>query len=327
MSDRIRIYFNYRHVDTPWGGANSFIRALSKHLVGDPRFELLSELGTARIFFLSQFSEGPAHDNRETPLAEIEKAKAAGKLLVVRAVNLHRNASSFSPRRFISNYLSDRRSVRLLNLADHVIYQSAFQRSFFEEGGVTNPRFTVIHNGANPAVFTPEVGPEWDGKGPLKLVSLLNAPRLTKRQDLIALISEQPGVEVQHIGNWPERAPRGKIRFLGILNHDAIVPILRESHYFLHPAEKDPCPNVLFEAISCGLPVLYLPGRGSSEEIVRENGLAFNLNDLPGSLQSARDSYPRFRNNIRSTLDHYSISRAARQYAEVFAGIGTNCSN
>jgi glycosyltransferase involved in cell wall biosynthesis len=318
MGDRIRIYFNYRHVDTPWGGANSFIRALSRHLAGDPRFELVDRPEASCVLFLSQFSEGPARDNRKTPLSEIRAWKAGGKILVVRAVNLHSNSSGFSIRRFFEYRASDRESVELMNLADRVIYQSEFQRSFFESAGVANPRFTVIHNGADPAVFSPGVRPpELDGL--LRLVSLLNTPRLTKRQDLIARISERPGIEVRHVGNWPEGAPRGEIQFLGVLDHAAIVPILRESHFFLHPAEKDPCPNVLFEAISCGLPVLYLPGRGSSEEIIQENGLPIDPEQLDRSLADAREAYPRLIQKIHAARPYYLIARAAMQYSEVFA--------
>ena len=65
-------------------------------------------------------------------------------------MNLHKNASGFSPRTFFRYWKYDRKSLKVINLADHVVFQSHFQKSFFQEAGVKNPNFSVIYNGAIP---------------------------------------------------------------------------------------------------------------------------------------------------------------------------------
>jgi glycosyltransferase involved in cell wall biosynthesis len=145
-----------------------------------------------------------------------------------------------------------------------------------------------------------------------------------KRQDLIAKVSEREGVEVSHIGHWPDSVDREKVKLLGVLGQNEVAAALRRSHVLLHPAVKDVCPNVVFEAICCGLPVIYNDGAGSGAEIVAENGLPINEGNVEETIRRLKDRYRQLKEHVKQSQPYYSIDRAVAQYIEVFSGLVNN---
>src|ERR1019366_6612835 len=132
------------------------------------------------------------------------------KKLVVRAINLKRNHHFTNHADdFLGDDPEDRATLDLLNMADLVIFQSSFQKGFFDRFGYRGKKHKVIHNGA-ASVFLDVPGSTkgLKTKGDLILVSAAMATISTKRQDIIARLSLVPGVRVIHSGVWPENLDR-----------------------------------------------------------------------------------------------------------------------
>ncbi|UCC98751.1 MAG: glycosyltransferase family 4 protein [Phycisphaerales bacterium] len=317
----IRVYFNYKHVDEPWGGANNFIRALHNAMSRAGGFEFAESIEDSYdVLFLNQLSMGPASGSRISPLSRIRQARgdpSAGKRILVRAINLRRHSHGPTLR----SWLRDISRNKLLNMADMVIFQSHYQKSFFTKYGYKGKHDAVIHNGADAAIFHDSGSAVWDGKETLRMVSSSMSLHSIKRQDLIAKVSECEGVEVSHMGNWPDSVDSRKVKLLGVLGQKEGAAVLRRSHVLLHPAVKDVCPNVVFEAICCGLPVIYNDGAGSGAEIVAENGLPINEGSVEQIVGRLKDRYRQLKEHVRQTQRYYSIDRAVAQYIEVFSGL------
>src|SRR5207248_3199179 len=49
--------------------------------------------------------------------------------------------------------------------------------------------------------------------------------------------------------------------------------LYRRAHLLLHTKRNDPCPNVVLEALSCGLPVVHSASGGLPELVGREAGI------------------------------------------------------
>jgi glycosyltransferase involved in cell wall biosynthesis len=179
----------------------------------------------------------------------------------------------------------------------------------------------VIHNGADPAVFHDRRSAVWDGKETLRIVSSSMSVHSVKRQDLIAKVSECEGVEVSHIGNWPDSIDSRKVRLLGVLGQEQVAAELRRSHVFLHPAVKDVCPNVVFEAVCCGLPVIYNDGVGSGTELVGDNGLPIDERNVEETVRKVKGCYRQLKEHVKYAQRYYSIDRTVAQYIEVFSRI------
>ena len=315
----IRIHFTYRHVEKPWGGANNFIRALRAELLRSGNFVLTDSLDeTCDIVFMNQLGMGPGNGSGRHRLRDVRRvAGRDGRQVIVRAVNLNRHAFPMGPRNILFGTFEDLATIALLNMADRVVFQSAYQASVFAAAGFQGPNSQVVHNGADPS-FWNECAPMPVRAGALRIVSATASDRATKRHDLIARASLVPGVEVLHCGAWPAGVKPGNTRLLGTLTRFELAGLYAGAHLFMHPAVKDPCPNAIFEAVCAGLPVLYNAGPGSSREIVGDCGMALNEEALEDSLQEARQRLVDMQQIVRARRAYYRIDRAVADYSAVF---------
>lgn len=320
----IKIHFTYKHVDKPWGGANNFIRALREELSAKGCFEFTRLIDEDfDVLFMNQLGTGPGGLGESISLGQVKAlvgkpSTARRRKLVVRAVNLNWHAFPIGPRNFTVGWWRDRQTVALLNLADVAIFQSAYQREFFEQAGYRGGNDIVIHNGAAESFWVEQPAhPPLDGN--LRFVSSTASPRASKGHDLIARLSMVDGVEVNHLGNWPDDGTDpGRVRLLGMQASEQMITAMSSSHYFLHSAVKDPCPNAVFEAVCAGLPVVYHPGPGSSREIVGDCGIAIDESDLVETVVQARRQLAALRTTVLAQRDRFAISNAAARYRAVF---------
>lgn len=317
-----RLFFGYKSIDAPWGGANSFIRALTAEISEDAAFSINTDYAQPTdILFLNEVSAGRGGGAAWT-LSQIDERRRQPDRprIVVRAVNLRQHSAQRSLRSWLSDRAHDRFVIRLLNSADLVIFQSDYQKDFFIKAGVTNPRWVRIHNGAARTFTSPgprRISPDEQ----LRLVSATFSPRKSKNHDIIARVASLPNVSIEHFGNWPEGLPHGNIKLMGVRTQQEMAQTYRTAHAFLHPAIKDPCPNAVFEAASAGLPVIYNDGPGSSAEILGNCGLALDPDQPGASINTLRQQYDQLVEAVACRSGYFSISRAAQEYKNAFLSV------
>ena len=118
-------------------------------------------------------------------------------------------------------------------------------------------------DGAAPDIFVPsDVNRfHWSPSDDVYQVGLLALSLVAGRvvSDPAPLLAEL-GLEghVEHVGRYPQRdAPE----------------LYRRAHLLLHTKVNDPCPNVVLEALACGVPVVH-SASGGTPELVGEAGVA-----------------------------------------------------
>jgi glycosyltransferase involved in cell wall biosynthesis len=330
----IRIYFDYRVVDGPWGGANTFLTQLRAAVNRAPDFEMVeSPHERLDLVFLNQLYRGPGRakwSRRFTRGTEIERWKRTGRhgrwasswlvkrhpgpRFVCRLVNLERHAYGRSSSR-------DTSLLSALRWTDVDVFQSEYLRHVFQQSGYSKPNSVVIHNGADTAVFTIGARPGWTAGQALRLVSCTFATRASKRFDLIAAASRTAGVEVRHIGRWPSDIDPGRVIMLGMLDPAAIAAVHRDwADAFLHPAERDICPNAVVEAMCAGLPVIFHPVGGTAE-LVGAGGVSVDESDVASSLDQLRATYDACRQHVLAARPGLSAEVAAARYLEIFRDV------
>ena len=326
----IRIYCNYRVVEGPWGGANSFLRRLLTSIRKAPGFELVdTPAGRPDLVLLNQLYRGPARGRwtrkfrsprelrdwkafgRPGLLARFSGGRSAPPKFVCRLVNLEEHA-------YGRRSAGDARLLAALKYTDADVFQSHYLREIFRSAGYTKPGAVIIHNGADTDVFRPGDHPVWTPRRALRLVSCTFATRASKRFDLIAAISRLPGVEVSHIGQWPAGQPTGNVVPLGALTQSEMAAVYRDrADAFLHPAERDICPNAVLEAMCAGLPVAFHP-LGGTAELVGSGGVVLDERDVASGIEDLRQRYAECRAAVLASRQSLSIDRAADQYLALF---------
>ena len=190
--------------------------------------------------------------------------------------------------------------------ATTTIVQSLFtlERLFSIGYRPVNP--VVVHNGSDGTIFNQKGRSSFDTGRKIRLISSSWSNNPRKGGDVYKWLD-------RHL-NWSQYAytflGRASAEFdhieqLDAVPSEALAAHLKASDIYITASQNDPCSNALIEALSCGLPAIYL-NSGGHPEIVRMGGLGFDEpEEIPALLQSLVDHYHSFQACIQvQSIDH-----------------------
>lgn len=184
-------------------------------------------------------------------------------------VNIH---CQFSSRR--------KQIVWLANNAEKVICVSNALSKKLISCGVKEEKTTVIYNGVDKNTFSPI------NKKPANRILFVGNIKRSKGvfealEGFVNLAEKFPNHNLTFIGNGPDLPELEKkvellslsnrITFLGALSHSEIANVLKQSHVLLLPSHAEGVPNVILEAMSCGVPSVATAVGGIPE--ILKNGI------------------------------------------------------
>lgn len=151
--------------------------------------------------------------------------------------------------------------------------------------------FQIICNGVDTEVFYPIEKQESEE------CKILFVSRLIERKGLQYVIPDlkklqektEKKVRLIIVGDGPYRSQlealvkengvEDMVCFEGQKNKEELVPYYQEADIFILPSSKEGMPNVVLEAMACGLPVIMTPCEGSSE-LIGNNGFIVEQNSF-----------------------------------------------
>lgn len=181
---------------------------------------------------------------------------------------------------------------RVLDQADYVLYQSQFcKRSADRFLGPPAGGFEILHNAVDTSVFTPCPDiPKSECRTLLLAGSHCHPYRVQSALHTLAVL-RKTGASVRLLiaGRvaWDADETRAGreardlvkdlqldawVEFTGPYSQAEAVSLFRRADLLLHTKYNDPCPRVVLEAMSCGLPVVYSASGGMPELVDEASG-------------------------------------------------------
>jgi glycosyltransferase involved in cell wall biosynthesis/SAM-dependent methyltransferase len=195
-------------------------------------------------------------------------------------------------RSIVKAYDQDEEVRKINKLADWTVFQSEYvkrhttlpETTIF---GIEAPICTnienssIIYNGVDRSIFN-EVGDRFTLKGKINILHVAITGGIRKGAKYVFKIAEHlknnPDIHFYLIGNQDKDLSCGhligsgeypNVTHLGpILDQRLLAKYMRSCQVLLFPSVDDYCPNVVIEAMSCGLPVWY-HNSGGTPELVR----------------------------------------------------------
>lgn len=223
------------------------------------------------------------------------------------------------------------RMAKALSLADHVFYQSEFCKRCADRFlGVSAKSSEILYNAVDTNVFVPNEIKQTRKRFRFLLSGNIGHStyyRLTNALEGLALARQQGlDIEILFAGILPDQLMekfQSAVEAAGLQDfflmrgpyerHEAPQTFAAADAYLI-TKHNDPCPNVVLEAMACGLPVLYSASGGIPEQVGTEAGIGmavsdtFEENPIPSPQQIVEGM-------AQIMLHHESQSDAARKRA------------
>jgi glycosyltransferase involved in cell wall biosynthesis len=170
-------------------------------------------------------------------------------------------------------------------LADVTIAISHATIDMYRRIGIELVNPYVVYNACDDRIFNPEGRQPFSRERKTRLISSSWSDNPRKGGPVYEWLEEQldwDRYEFTFVGNASVRFRR--IRHIPPVPSQALATLLREHDIFVTATEHDAYSNALVEALSCGLPAVYLDS-GGSREAVKEAGFGFcDREEIPALL-------------------------------------------
>lgn len=199
-------------------------------------------------------------------------------------------------------------------LANSTIFQSHYSLQKHLELGMEFKSPIVIMNAADLQIFHPNGRIAFDRHRKTRLISNSWSNNLNKGALTYKWIEDHldwDRFEYTFVGSSPIEFDR--IQMVPPVKPESMASLLRQHDIYIAGSRHDPCSNSLIEALSCGLPAIYLKS-GGHPEIVAEAGFGFSKEEkIPDMLDQLVEEYE-YR---QSRISLPTISVIADRYLDV----------
>lgn len=210
----------------------------------------------------------------------------------------------------------DKFALSVNKIAEKTIIQSKFTSEQFSKSGFKLKNENIIYNSADKSIFSNK-GRKNFYPSCIKVISASWSTNKKKGMDDYKWLDENLNSDINYtfIGRLDFK-PKN-IKLIEPLGQKQLAAKFKNSDIFIFSAINESCPNVLIEAIACGLPIIY-KNSGSSKEIVKELGLPYKeISEVPEKLDFIIKNYQHF----NKMLMNYVRKEAYLDYEEIIQSL------
>jgi len=208
------------------------------------------------------------------------------------------------------------RGIFLVNqrFAEKTIFQSRYSLEKHMELGMEFKNPVVVMNAADPDIFHSRGRTEFSHDRKARLIASSWSDNVNKGAIDYQWLDEHldwDRYEMTFVGRSPVMFKN--IRTLPAVDSYRMAQLFREHDIYITASRNDPCSNSLIEALTCGLPAVYLHS-GGHPEIVKQAGAGFEAaEEIPELLDRLVRGYESY----QSSISVPSIEEVSGEYLKV----------
>jgi glycosyltransferase involved in cell wall biosynthesis len=199
-------------------------------------------------------------------------------------------------------------------IADKTIFQSRYSLEKHLELGMEFKDPVVIMNAADPEIFRTQGRTTFSRERKTRLIAASWSDNINKGAMIYQWMDQYLDwnrFEMVFVGRSP--IVFNNISMIPAVDSSQMADLFRHHDVYITASRNDPCSNSLIEALTCGLPAVYLQS-GGHPEIVQRAGLGFEAAEqIPEALDKVIDSYEVF----QSLISIPSIEEVSQKYLKV----------
>jgi glycosyltransferase involved in cell wall biosynthesis len=194
------------------------------------------------------------------------------------------------------------------------IFQSQYSLKKHLELGMEFRNPTVVMNAADPDIFHSRGRAEFSRDRKTRLIASSWSDNPNKGSPVYQWLDDNldwERFEMTFVGRSPILFKN--IRMLPAVDSHRMAELFRDHDIYLTASQNDPCSNSLIEALTCGLPAIYLQS-GGHPEIVKQAGVGFEAAEqIPAFLDGLVLDYEA----ICSRISIPTIQEVSEEYLKV----------
>lgn len=284
----------------PIGGAHQFLRAFWKEAMGRGlRVENNTISHTTRACLLNSFNFNEKRLVRLMRNSVLYVHRVDGPIDVYRGRDDGVDKGIFAANQ---------------KIADKTIFQSRYSLEKHLELGMEFKEPVVIMNAADPEIFRSQSRIEFSRERKTRLIAASWSDNINKGATIYTWMDDNldwDRFEMVFVGRSP--VVYKNINMIPAVDSFQMADLFRQSDIYITASKNDPCSNSLIEALTCGLPALYLQS-GGHPEIVKQAGAGFEAAEqIPGLLNKLVSGYEKYQSQISVP----SIQEVSAEYLKV----------
>jgi glycosyltransferase involved in cell wall biosynthesis len=198
--------------------------------------------------------------------------------------------------------------------AEKTIFQSQYSLRKHLELGMQFRNPVVIMNAADPEIFHSHGRSDFSRDRKTRLIASSWSDNLNKGASVYQWLDahlDWERYEMIFVGRSPVQFRN--IRMIPAVDSYRMAELFRDHDVYLTASKNDPCSNSLIEALTCGLPAIYLQS-GGHPEIVKQGGLGFEAEEqIPELLNKLVYEYEKYHSLISVPV----IQEVSEEYLRV----------
>ncbi|OGM02000.1 hypothetical protein A2115_01615 [Candidatus Woesebacteria bacterium GWA1_41_8] len=200
--------------------------------------------------------------------------------------------------------------------ADATIFISNYSYNKYLELGLIYKEPHVILNACDPDIFNRfNRIPPPDGKRKIRLIATAWSDHPKKGGPFLSWLDEHfdhSKYELTFVGRT--KAEFRSAHLIEPISSEKLADILRQNDIYIAPSQDDPCSNALVEALTCGMPAVFLRS-GGHPELVKEGGEGYSsFDEALEAINKIASDYEKY----QSKISNPDLREVTDMYLEVF---------